>query len=85
MPQQYVLVLNCGSSSLKFAIIDAQSGNETLSGIAECLGLENASLKYILNGNKHNVSLIPNAQHTQAISILVQLIYDNQLSEHLSP
>jgi acetate kinase len=83
MPQQYVLVLNCGSSSLKFAIIDAQSGNETLSGLAECLGLENASLKYKLNGNKHTVSLAPNAQHAQAIAVLVQLINDNKLSDQL--
>ena len=83
MPQQYVLVLNCGSSSLKFAIIDAQSGNETLSGLAECLGLENASLKYKLNDNKHTVSLAPNAQHAQAISVLVQLINDNKLSDQL--
>lgn len=83
MPQQYVLVLNCGSSSLKFAIIDAQSGKETLSGLAECLGLENASLKYKLNGNKHTVSLAQNAQHAQAISVLVQLINDNKLSDQL--
>jgi len=83
MPQQYVLVLNCGSSSLKFAIIDALSGNETLSGLAECLGLENASLKYKLNGSKHTVSLASNAQHAQAISVLVQLINDNQLSSQL--
>jgi len=83
MPQQYVLVLNCGSSSLKFAIIDAQSGNETLSGLAECLGLENASLKYKLNGSKHTVSLAKNAQHAQAIAVLVQLINDNKLSDQL--
>ena len=83
MPQQYVLVLNCGSSSLKFAIIDAQSGKETLSGLAECLGLENASLKYKLNGTKHTASLAQNAQHAQAISVLVQLINDNKLSDQL--
>ncbi|WP_042150892.1 MULTISPECIES: acetate kinase [unclassified Pseudoalteromonas] len=83
MPQQYVLVLNCGSSSLKFAIIDAQAGKETLSGLAECLGFENASLKYKLNGNKHTVSLVQNAQHAQAISVLVQLINENKLSDQL--
>jgi len=83
MPQQYVLVLNCGSSSLKFAIIDAKSGNETLTGLAECLGLENARLKYKLKGSKHTVSLASNAQHAQAIAVLVQLINDNQLSSEL--
>ncbi|SFC87739.1 acetate kinase [Pseudoalteromonas denitrificans] len=83
MSQQYVLVLNCGSSSLKFAIIDPQSGHEKLSGLAECLGLENASLKYTLNDIKQTLPLIPNAEHTQAITILVQLINEHQLSSQL--
>ena len=30
-----VLVLNCGSSSLKFAVIDATTGDDLLSGLAE--------------------------------------------------
>ena len=29
-----VLVLNCGSSSLKFAVIDATTGDDLLSGLA---------------------------------------------------
>lgn len=40
MSNKLVLVLNCGSSSLKFAIIDAVDGDEKLSGLAECLHLE---------------------------------------------
>ena len=35
MSSKLVLVLNCGSSSLKFAVIDATSGDEKLSGIAQ--------------------------------------------------
>ena len=31
---QHVLVLNCGSSSIKFAIIDAETGAAPLQGIA---------------------------------------------------
>ncbi|MDO9734999.1 acetate/propionate family kinase, partial [Glaesserella parasuis] len=30
-----ILILNCGSSSLKFAILDPASGDEKLSGLAE--------------------------------------------------
>ena len=30
-----VLILNCGSSSLKFAILDPATGEEKLSGLAE--------------------------------------------------
>ncbi|MBD4209795.1 acetate kinase, partial [Xanthomonas citri pv. citri] len=39
MSSKLVLVLNCGSSSLKFAIIDAVNGEEYLSGLAECFHL----------------------------------------------
>jgi acetate kinase len=47
-----VIVLNCGSSSVKFAIIDADTGEAGLSGIAEALGNSDASLSYKLNGKK---------------------------------
>ncbi|MCZ5371361.1 hypothetical protein O5559_28025, partial [Escherichia coli] len=33
MSSKLVLVLNCGSTSLKFAIIDAVNGEEYLSGL----------------------------------------------------
>ena len=42
MSSKLVLVLNCGSSSLKFAIIDALNGDEYLSGLAECFHLPEA-------------------------------------------
>ncbi|MCL7791383.1 hypothetical protein, partial [Pasteurella multocida] len=35
MSQKLVLILNCGSSSLKFSILDPQTGEEKLSGLAE--------------------------------------------------
>jgi acetate kinase len=41
-----VLVLNCGSSSLKFAVVDAENGDEHLSGLAECLHLPEARIKW---------------------------------------
>ncbi|STF25823.1 acetate/propionate kinase [Escherichia coli] len=45
MSSKLVLVLNCGSSSLKFAIIDAVNGEEYLSGLAECFHLPEARIK----------------------------------------
>ena len=40
-----VLVLNCGSSSLKFAVIDATTGDDLLSGLAECFNLDDARIR----------------------------------------
>ncbi len=39
-----VLVLNCGSSSVKFALIDPRSGERHLSGLAERVGTPEASV-----------------------------------------
>lgn len=69
-----VLVLNCGSSSLKFAILDAATGDEKLSGLAECFNLEDARIKWKLEGNKGSDSLGAFAAHREAIEYIVKNI-----------
>lgn len=68
-----VLVLNCGSSSLKFAIVDAESGDELLSGLSECLGLPEARIKWKLDG-KHEAQLGHGAAHAEALKFIVETI-----------
>lgn len=69
-----VIVLNCGSSSVKFAIIDAQNGEAGLSGIAESLGNKNARLSYTLEGHKEKVALSENASHSEALNAIQTII-----------
>lgn len=45
MEEPIVLVINCGSSSLKFALIEPNSGKVARHGLAERLGSERASLR----------------------------------------
>ncbi len=68
-----VLVLNCGSSSLKFAVVDAQSGEQHLSGLAECLHLPEARIKWKLDG-KHEAQLGEGAAHDEALYFIVETI-----------
>lgn len=68
-----VLVLNCGSSSLKFAIIDPVSGEEHLTGLAECLGLPESRIKWKLDG-KHEAQLGEGAAHEEALAFMVDTI-----------
>ncbi|MDE1264612.1 acetate kinase [Vibrio aestuarianus] len=68
-----VLVLNCGSSSLKFAVVDAESGAEHLSGLAECLHLPEARIKWKLDG-KHEAQLGEGAAHEEALAFMVETI-----------
>ncbi|MBW3140257.1 acetate kinase [Ferrimonas balearica] len=69
-----VLVLNCGSSSLKFAVIDAQTGDEHLSGLAECFNLVDARIKWKLDGNKDQADLGAGAAHREALDFMVNTI-----------
>lgn len=74
MSSKLVLVLNCGSSSLKFAIIDAASGEEFLSGLAECFHLPEARIKWKIDGAKHQADLGAGAAHREALNFIVSTI-----------
>jgi acetate kinase len=80
-----VLVLNCGSSSLKFAIVDAENGNEYLTGLAECLHLPEARIKWKLSG-KHEAQLGNGAAHEEALAFIVETILASkpELANHLA-
>lgn len=86
MSSKLVLVLNCGSSSLKFAIIDAINGEEHLSGLAECFNLPEARIKWKMDGAKHEEALGVGAAHSQALSFIVNTILANkpELSDNLT-
>ncbi|MGM3175290.1 acetate kinase [Dickeya lacustris] len=74
MSSKLVLVLNCGSSSLKFAIIDAINGDEYLSGLAECFNLPEARIKWKIDGGKQEAALGAGAAHSEALSFIVNTI-----------
>ena len=74
MSRKLILVLNCGSSSLKFAILDPQSGDEKLSGLAEAFNLDDARIKWKLNGEKGNAELGAGAAHSEALDFIVNKI-----------
>lgn len=74
MSSKLVLVLNCGGSSLKFAIIDAASGEEFLSGLAECFHLLEARIKWKIDGAKHQTNLGAGAAHHEALNFIVSTI-----------
>lgn len=74
MSNELVLVLNCGSSSLKFSVLDPESNAEALSGLAECFYLPEARIKWKLDGVKNEASLGTAAAHTEALDFLVRNI-----------
>ena len=77
-----ILVLNCGSSSAKFAVINASTGEELISGLAQRLGSAHASLEWKLDGHKHTRDL-HHADHDVALHAAVDLLRGVGLIEDL--
>lgn len=83
MSKNLVLILNCGSSSLKFAILDPVTGDEKLSGLAENFHLEDARIKWKLNGEKGAADLGAGAAHSEALNYMVSNILSVELKERI--
>ena len=71
MSKQLILVLNCGSSSLKGAVIDNQSGDVLLSCLGEKLTTPDAYITFKKDGRKHKVELSDRHDHTGAVGALL--------------
>lgn len=65
----WTLVLNCGSSSVKFALLDVRSGAVGLSGLAERLGSGDASARLDLPGGRRSVPL-PGGTYAEAFAVI---------------
>ena len=77
-----VLVINSGSSSLKFAVIDAQSGKEIITGLGESFGLPEARINWKFDGEKEEEQInAPDEHHLHAINRIVKLLADLELTE----
>ena len=66
-----ILVLNCGSSSIKYALYNMDDHSVVTSGGIEKIGLPDSFITVKLNGEKHKMEK-PIAEHTAG----VQLIFD---------
>jgi len=64
-----VLVVNSGSSSMKFTLLPAGGGEALVSGIAECLGLPEARIVVKENGAK-TIADLTRGDHAGAIAAL---------------
>lgn len=72
-----VLVLNCGSSSLKYQLIDMETENVMAKGYLEKIGLEDSFLTHTVNGEKHKIEeRVEN--HEQGIKLVIdQLLHES--------
>ncbi|WP_028534936.1 acetate/propionate family kinase [Paludibacterium yongneupense] len=68
-----ILVINCGSSSLKFALIPVGETEPSLSGLAECLYLDDARIIFKTAEGKETESL-NGGDHGTALDALIHFL-----------
>ena len=83
MSKDSILVINCGSSSLKFAVINPKTEEESINGIAERIGSSEALLRWKINGEKGSQTL-GQANHEHAIEGLMGLLREENLIDSIA-
>lgn len=71
-----VLVLNCGSSSVKFRLLDMRNQETMAGGIVERIGTDDAALIYRLPGRSDLREAVRAESHRQAIDLVIATLSD---------
>lgn len=71
-----ILVINCGSSSLKYQLINSDSEKVLAKGICERIGIEGSQITYQPSGGEKKITVSPMPTHTQAIKLVLDELTD---------
>ncbi|MCR5737696.1 MAG: acetate kinase [Eubacterium sp.] len=72
-----ILVINCGSSSLKFQLINSDSEDVLAKGLCERIGIEGSCISYTASGKEKITKEIPMPTHHEAISAVMDFLTDD--------
>ncbi len=80
-----VLVINCGSSSLKYQLIDMEGEKVLCKGLCERIGMEGSSITHKVGDGKWEES-IPFPTHTEAFAAVVKMMTtgEGKVIDHMS-
>ncbi len=71
-----VLVINCGSSSLKYQLIDMRTERVMAKGLGERIGIEGSRVKHEVEGKDKVVIEKPMEDHKEALKIVLDALVD---------
>ena len=72
-----VLIINCGSSSLKYQIIDSETEQVQAKGLCERIGID-GRLIYQPAGGEKEVTEAPMPTHTEAIQMVLDALVNEK-------
>ena len=74
-----VLVINCGSSSLKYQLIDSDSEKVLAKGLCERIGAAGSSITHTPAGGAKQTWELPMKDHTAAVSYVIEKLTDEKV------
>lgn len=74
MSNKTILVINCGSSSIKFSLFSLPNFNELLTGLAEKLNGESPQIKYQFAGKDKGTLRLNSTGHNNALKAIVDIL-----------
>lgn len=73
-----VLVINCGSSSLKYQLFDMEQETVMVKGLVERIGLEGAQLNHQPKGKEKHVQMTDISDHKEAIELVIKALLSSE-------
>ncbi|MCC8026776.1 MAG: acetate kinase [Clostridium sp.] len=73
-----ILVINCGSSSLKYQLINSESEDVLAKGLCERIGIDGSQITYQPAGGEKKVTVSPMPTHTQAIKLVLDALTNGE-------
>ena len=73
-----ILVINCGSSSLKYQVIDSESEQVLCKGLCERIGID-GRIVYQKAGLDKEITDIPMPTHKEAVAAVINAITNDKI------
>ena len=74
-----ILVINCGSSSLKYQLIDSESEKVLAKGLCERIGIDGSAITHQPVGGDKVTTKVPMPDHTEAVKYVIEKLTDPEV------
>ena len=71
-----ILVINCGSSSLKYQLISSETEEVLAKGLCERIGIDGSAISHTPAGGSKVAEEVPMADHTDAVRYVIEKLTD---------
>lgn len=74
-----VLVINCGSSSLKYQFINSDTEEVMAKGLCERIGIKDSQITYQPKDGEKDITVIDMPDHTKAVEMVIKKLTDPEI------